>query len=56
MELNKNNIKKWLKKLDIESNRVFGYDLSRTLSAEQWIRDCEGMTPEDFIHEEINAI
>lgn len=55
MKLNKNNLKDWLKKLDIESNRVFGYDLSHTLTDKQWIEECEDMTPEDFIYEEINS-
>lgn len=55
MKLNKNNIKEWLKKLDVESNKIFGHDLSFTLCENQWLTEYEGMTPEEVVDEEVNS-
>ncbi|MCP4651627.1 MAG: hypothetical protein GY853_16320 [PVC group bacterium] len=55
MKLNKNNIKSWLNKLDIEAKSIFGDNFSDTLTEKQWLEDCEDMTVDDIIYENIYA-
>jgi ABC-type Zn uptake system ZnuABC Zn-binding protein ZnuA len=65
MELNKQNIKQWLKKLenikqwlkklDKEAEEYFGENFSKTLSEEEWIEDCEGETTKYCIEQNLIA-
>jgi len=52
--LDEKNIEQWKKALDIISDKYFG-KLSDSMSNEDWLRDCKGMTPRDELDEEIYA-